>query len=299
MEIEYEKRNRRFDFAGTEYSSEKTHWREKCGNRLLYRRAQLSVGILHWHESLEVCRMLKGEAVFTVEDREYRFKAGDIVIIPGKSLHMFECEGDYLADVFLIPPHKLLSIITEFPVFPSFISNEQIESVEGLKQEIEYLFDRIYKEFLEQKPYFASVAFAYALNVVCLLCRNFDPQKNKRVKNAEIIEPVLNEIRNDSANPEYSLSYFAKKLGYTTEYFSYIFKEYAGIGFKSFLDRQRIDQAKRIMIRQDVSVSQLALICGYNNVRTFNNRFKEFENMSPSQFQKSVSRKQKSTEEII
>ncbi len=299
MKIEYEKKNRRFNFSGTEFSSDKTHWREKCDNRLLYRRAQLSVGILHWHESLEVCKMIRGEAVFTIEDQEYKFKAGDIVIIPGKSLHMLECEGDYLADVFLIPPHKLLSIITEFSVFPSYISAEQIEKVEGLKEEIDYLFERINKEFEEQKPYFSSIAFAYALNVVCLLSRNFNPQKNKRVKNSEIIEPVLNEIRNDATNPEYSLAFFAKKLGYTTEYFSYIFKEYAGIGFKVFLDRQRIDQAKRIMILKDVSISQLASICGYNNVRTFNNRFRELEKMSPSQFQKTVSRRQKSTEEII
>ena len=299
MKVEYEKSSRRFAFRGAEFSSEKNHWREKSDDRLLYRRAQLSVGILHWHENLEVCKLVSGEAVFTIEDKKYKFHAGDIVIIPGKSLHMLECDGDHLADVFLIPLHKSRSVITDFPAFPCFITHEQIMSVDGLEEEINYLFDRINCEFSDKKPYYASIAFAYALNVICVLSRNFNIQKIQRVKNAEILEPVLNEIRTDATNPEYSLSYFAKKLGYTTEYFSYIFKEYAGIGFKAFLDRRRIDEAKRIMIQRDVSVSELAVFCGYNNVRTFNNRFKELEKINPSQFQKTVAQKHKNTDEII
>ncbi|MBE6787858.1 MAG: helix-turn-helix domain-containing protein [Ruminococcaceae bacterium] len=299
MKIEYERSNPRFAFGGAEFSSEKTHWREKSDDKLLYRRSQLSVGILHWHENLEVCKLVKGDAVFTIEDKKYKFSEGDIVIIPGKSLHMLECEGDHLADVFLIPLHKSRSVITEFPAVPCFITHEQITAIDGLEQEINYLFERINCEFSDKKPYYASIAFAYALNVICVLSRNFNIQKIQRVKNAEILEPVLNEIRTDATNAEYSLSYFAKKLGYTTEYFSYIFKEYAGVGFKSFLDRQRIEEAKRIMVQSDVSISQLAIICGYNNVRTFNNRFKELENMNPSQFQKTVSKRQKSFKEII
>ncbi|MBR6533750.1 MAG: helix-turn-helix domain-containing protein [Clostridia bacterium] len=299
MLVEYEKSSRRFAFTGAQFSSEKTHWREKSDNQLLYRRSQLSVGILHWHENFEVCKMISGEAVFTMEDKKYKFHAGDMVIIPGKCLHMLECDGDHLADVFLIPLHKSRSVITEFPAFPSYISHEQIANIDGLQEEIDYLFDRINCEFSDKKSYYASIAFAYALNVICVLSRNFDIQKIQRVKNAEILEPVLNEIRSNATNPEYSLSYFSKKLGYTREYFSYIFKEYAGMGFKTFLDRQRIDEAKRIMIERDISVSELSLICGYNNVRTFNNRFKEFEKINPSQFQKKVAQKHKILDEII
>jgi len=106
MKVEYEKSSRRFAFKGAEFSSEKNYWREKSDNQLLYRRSQLSVGILHWHENLEVCRLVSGEATFIIEDKKYKFNAGDIVIIPGKSLHLLECEGDHLADVFLIPLHN-------------------------------------------------------------------------------------------------------------------------------------------------------------------------------------------------
>ncbi len=300
MEIKYEKSSSRLTFAGATFSSEKSYWREKEHTSILiYRRAQLSLGILHWHENLEVCRLVSGEAVFTIEDKKYEFRAGDIVIIPGKSLHLLECEGDHLADLFTIPYHKLRSIITDSPAFPCYISREQIEATDGLKEEIDFLFEKIYNEFNNQKPYYTSVAFAYALNVICVLSRNFDIQKTKRIKNSDIMEPILNEIRSDATNPEYSLSYFAKKLGYTTEYFSCLFKEYAGMGFKKYLDRQRIDEAKRIMIRRDVSISDLATLCGYNNVRTFNNRFKEFEKITPSQFQKESLIKKNNSEEFI
>jgi hypothetical protein len=75
MEIEYEKITNRFAFSGAEFSSDKIHWREKEYTSMVYRRAQLSVGILHWHESIEVCRLLSGNAVFDIEGKRYVFKA--------------------------------------------------------------------------------------------------------------------------------------------------------------------------------------------------------------------------------
>lgn len=299
MEIEYEKITNRFAFSGAEFSSDKIHWREKEYTSMVYRRAQLSVGILHWHESIEVCRLLSGNAVFDIEGKRYVFKAGDIIIIPGKSLHLLECEGEHLADVFLIPSYQFLPIISEYPTFASFISGDDIKKIDGLKSELDFLFDRIRDEFSNKTAHWHSIALSYGVTVIALLSRNFSVLKTQRRKNSHILEPVLTEIKNDCTNPEYSLSYFAKKLGYTTEYFSCLFKEYAGMGFKKYLDRQRIDEAKRIMIRRDVSISDLAGYCGYNNVRTFNNRFKEFEKITPSQFQKETFVKNNSKDEII
>lgn len=299
MDIKYEINNSRFAFGGAEYSNYKQYWREKEVDNMIYRRAQLTVGILHWHESIEVCRLVSGEAVFTIEDKKYKFGVGDIVIIPGKSLHLLECEGDHIADVFLIPSYQFLPIISEYPTFASFISDEDIKKVYGLKAELDFLFDRIRYEFSEKGYHWQSIALSYGVSVIALLSRNFGVLKTQRRKNSNILEPVLSEIKNDCTNPEYSLSYFAKKLGYTTEYFSCLFKEYAGMGFKKYLDRQRIDEAKRIMIRRDISISDLAGYCGYNNVRTFNNRFKDFEKITPSQFQKETFIKNKDEEEII
>ncbi len=288
MKAEFEKSNRRFAFAETDFLSEKMHWRENLENRLYYRKSQLSIGVLHWHEHIEVCRLIKGKAQFTVEGHKYDFNVGDIIIIPSKRLHLLECTGEHSAEVFVIPAYYFSPVLNEYPTHRCHILSSKINEINGLKEELDTLFNKIETEFENKDNHWDSIALTSALNIFCLLSRNFNIFNTNRRKNSQIIEPVLDEIKNDATNPEYSLSYFAKKLGYTTEYFSCLFKEYVGMGFKKYLDRQRIDEAKRIMIRRDISISDLAGFCGYNNVRTFNNRFKEFEKIAPSQFQKQM-----------
>lgn len=299
MEIEYEKSNNKFAFAGTHFLSEQMFWRENLENRLYYRKSKLSIGVLHWHEHIEVCRLIKGSAQFTVEGHKYDFNVGDIIIIPSKRLHLLECSDEHLAEVFVIPTFYFSPVLNEYPTHRCHILSDRIDEIDGLKDELDALFNKIETEFLNKENHWDSIALTCALNIFCLLSRNFNIFNTNRRKNSQIIEPVLAEIKTDSTNHEYSLSYFAKKLGYTTEYFSYIFKEYTGKGFKMFLDRQRIEEAKRIMLARDVSITDLAIMCGYNNVRTFNNQFKKFEKITPTDFQKQIVVKSNTTDEII
>ena len=205
-----------------------------------------------------------------------------------------------MAEVLVIPAYYFTPVLNEYPTHRCHILSSKINEVAGLREELDSLFAKIEKEFETKENYWASIALTSALNIFCLLSRNFNIFKTSRKKNSQIIEPVLEEIKANATNPEYSLSYFANKLGYTTEYLSFIFKEYTGKGFKSFLDRQRIEEAKRIMLGQDISVTDLAIMCGYNNVRTFNNQFKKFEKLTPTDFQKKIVAKSHNiTDEII
>ena len=113
---------------------------------------------------------------------------------------------------------------------------------------------------------------------------SFPPTKTLHGKKWKYFQSVFDEIKSDCTKHEYSLLYFAKKLNYTPEYFSSMFKTIAGVGFKDYLDRQRIEEAKRLLLVNYSSISNIAELCGFTNIRTFNNRFKALENMTPTEF---------------
>ena len=76
----------------------------------------------------------------------------------------------------------------------------------------------------------------------------------------------------------------AAQLNYTPEYLSTIFHECVGMGFKEYLDNSRINQAKNMILAHNLSISEIAVKCGFENIRTFNNRFKKIVNMTPSEY---------------
>ena len=46
----------------------------------------------HWHNEWELLRVIKGELLLTLNDEQYRIKAGEIVLIAGETLHGGEAD---------------------------------------------------------------------------------------------------------------------------------------------------------------------------------------------------------------
>ena len=257
---------------------------ETTTNHIIYSRKKLPSNILHWHESIEFCRANSDGSKFLIDNQTYNFNKGDIVIIPSKCIHKLLCNNDSQFDIFLIPTHDFMPVIRHYPAIPIYISNEDIQKIEGLEKQIDDLFEKINKTFPLNIPYSQTLSLSYALSLTALVLMSFPPKINAIDKNRKCIQPVLDEISNNCTNPLYSLSYFAKKLNYSPEYFSSMFKTVMGIGFKDYLDRQRIEEAKRLLLINFSSISNIAEHCGFSNIRTFNNRFKALENITPSEF---------------
>lgn len=273
---------------------------EATKNHIMYSRKQLPTNILHWHDSIELCRSISGDCEFTIDNKTYKFNKGDIVIIPSKCIHKFTSNGSNYVNIFLIPTQDFMPIIRHYPSIPIYISHEKICQVNGLAEQIDDLFNKIHNAYQLNIPYSQTLSLSYALSLTALLLMTFPPAKTSHGKKWKYFQPVFDEIKNDCTKPEYSLHYFAKKLNYTPEYFSTMFKSIVGIGFKDYLDRQRIEEAKRLLLINYSSISNIAEHCGFTNIRTFNNRFKALENMTPTEFiNKYISKENEDTEEFI
>ena len=64
-------------------------------------------------------------------------------------------------------------------------------------------------------------------------------------------------------------------------YFSRLFSREAGEGFTSFVNREKIELAKKELRQTRKSVSQIAEELGYLNVSHFINLFKRLEGVTP------------------
>ena len=73
----------------------------------------------------------------------------------------------------------------------------------------------------------------------------------------------------------------AGMVSYSRSYFSVAFKKTLGITFNNFLRRERILNAMRLMARTDLSKSEIARRCGYEDMGNFKNAFRDVTGSFP------------------
>ena len=81
---------------------------------------------------------------------------------------------------------------------------------------------------------------------------------------------------------ELKLSEVASTFGYSAEYLSRMFKKYARINFKTYLQDIRMVYAYRELTNTDKTISQIALDNGFCNSRAFSKEFQRRYGVLPS-----------------
>ena len=78
----------------------------------------------------------------------------------------------------------------------------------------------------------------------------------------------------------------AKEVGMNATYFSTYYKNKTGETFRTFINRSRVEYAKKLLIETNLSVEELGLQLGYSDYRSFHRIFKQQEGMAPSDYRK-------------
>ena len=76
----------------------------------------------------------------------------------------------------------------------------------------------------------------------------------------------------------------AAVAGMTPQAFSRFFRKTAGKTFVDYLAELRVSQACRLLIETDLSVVEICLRSGFNNLSNFNRRFRKLRKQSPREF---------------
>ncbi|HKL75172.1 MAG TPA: helix-turn-helix domain-containing protein [Halanaerobiales bacterium] len=97
------------------------------------------------------------------------------------------------------------------------------------------------------------------------------------------VNQALDYIENNY-NKELSLKKVSKKVGLSLYYFSHLFKEEVGVSFVTYLNKFRIKKAKEFLVNSKMNIAEISFEVGYNDPNYFTRVFKEYEDLTPSEF---------------
>ena len=67
-------------------------------------------------------------------------------------------------------------------------------------------------------------------------------------------------------------------------YFSKLFKEATGENFIEYLTNIRIDKAKELLEKSDLSMKEICAMCGYSDPNYFSRTFKKNVGLTPTEY---------------
>jgi YesN/AraC family two-component response regulator len=81
-----------------------------------------------------------------------------------------------------------------------------------------------------------------------------------------------------------SLSMVAKRSGFSVPLFCRVFKKRTGQTFASYLNRLRVEEAKKLLRGSSLALGQVGQICGFRNAHHFIRNFKKVAGRTPGDF---------------
>ncbi len=257
---------------------------ENLTKEVLFRRYIIRTGKWHWHDNAELIRIANGCAEVTVGNDTYDMVRGDIIFVQSKQLHFFETDSDdCIAELCMISPAYLNKWLSAQLVLNPYIPCEEIKKSPELAREIDFIMSVLIRESEKNEPFHQEIMELEILHLCCVLARQFSSNVKMNSKRADFVYDILNYM-SQNFDEKISLTSVAERYNYSSAYLSSLFSAYLGVGFKKHLDQIRVAEAKRMMISTDLSITNIALKCGFDSVRTFNNRFKAITKITPSEF---------------
>ena len=85
-----------------------------------------------------------------------------------------------------------------------------------------------------------------------------------------------------------SLKTLGELTGYSKNHFRNLFSAAMNISPQKYLEKIRIDNAKFLMIKNEIPISEIAYASGFSSQSYFTKAFKEVTGQTPGQFMKSA-----------
>jgi two-component system response regulator YesN len=112
--------------------------------------------------------------------------------------------------------------------------------------------------------------------------RTTNGRKNHNLRQA--IKYIHNNFSTDI-----SLDRVAGTAGISKYHFSRLFKEMTGLTYQSYLNRVRIEQAKKLLNDEELSITDTGYAVGYSDLTHFERIFKKLTGTTPSQYRRRTS----------
>ena len=243
----------------------------------------------HDHSAVEILLTLEGMVTYTIEDKIYQVRKGEILIVPPDTLHSLSMGEGSSRYLFLFESDAIMAMRDLKAMASYFHKPFHLRDGSDAHVRIRELLLRAREAYEKREMMWNTMCYSCILRVYATLGQRYlsgiKPRTGDNMRNmdSEVINAVMTYI-NNHYREELSLEDVARFAGFSRYYFSRSFKRQTGYSFKDYLCQKRLQVAMDLLIRTNRSMRDVAIESGFGSVATFNRVFREKKGCTPSQY---------------
>lgn len=260
-------------------------------NIRLYSNTDCEAYPSHWHTPMEIIMPLENQYRVTCCNELYTLREGDVLVINPGIIHSMEADAG--RRLIFQADFTLLYGIRELEATMSIISPALLITAEDLPEiheQIQNLMMEISDEYFADAPLSEAAIYAKLIEIFVLIGRSYSPNarnfNNSISKQREYTERFLyicNYI-SEHYSEDLTLDYVAGISGFSKYHFSRLFKQFTNLSFYKYLNKKRIENAEKLLMDQELTITEIALQCGFSSLSAFIRMFKIIKNCTPTEF---------------
>lgn len=256
----------------------------------------------HIHSAIEFIYITKGTFIFEINNETILASEGDLILIRANTIHSFfhpdYTDGEYY--VLKLTSEYLFGLfkgVEDASCLLSFLKSTKNNQVVFKKNEISNKIKNLWKKMIEESNsndiFMLLIERSYCCIFVINMYREFlQKEKTKDMSNVnnDLIFLIHKSVEFIDQNYETNITAekCAKFVNLSYSYFAKLFKIIVGKTFKEYLTAVRMSKAYNLILETDLTITEVALSCGYNNHAYFTAEYKKIFKETPKETKKTT-----------
>lgn len=244
----------------------------------------------HCHDYYEIYYLFSGKVRYLIDDNLFDINSGDIVLVKKNKLHMTKKPDTlYGANIKVyIDENTLDSLGANSNKFKDCFEFIHIIVPDKKKKHIEEIFDKIRREYKNKdifsNQFINNLVYELMTNIYrVIFIDNEDSFIDSFSTQSNEINIAIRYIYSNYSE-KLTLPGVAKIVNMNPSYFSRCFKKTTGIGLMDYVNNVRIKNAVSMISDTNMSLTDIAHACGYNNQSYFCRQFQKIIGCSASEY---------------
>ena len=244
----------------------------------------------HWHNSLEIVLAICGGQYAWIDGQYYALYHDQSipVIINSKSIHSFESGNPqpYIGLALQINYQFLKQVYHK--IDHVYFKQPDMQTGKMIKEQI-FLINQYYESKSDNKE---MLIYASLYRLIYILADHLAVEKENKIelkseKNKKRITQIINYI-DDHYQEELTIEQLSQVFHLSEGYLSKLFKENLGVTIKSYISQTRAKQVRQALLNSDLPLIDIAIGCGFPNVKSMNRVFQTLYHCTPNQYRHNI-----------
>lgn len=254
----------------------------------------------HFHDWYEIVYVYRGKGTFFIDHTFYEMKQGDLFLIPGNTIHRAtpDKETPVTSTAIYFSPSiaQAPNLGDSFSYLQCFEQaaahhNYKFETLLPQRQHLDSCLESI--EYESKHPNLGHRQAILLQLLQVLLFLNRDLGSGTKPNTGDSIAPPMwmREILlyiDQHFCEDIGLKTLSKQASVTPAHFSRVFKQLIGMNITAYIMTKRIIRAKQLLSENDLNISIIAEMCGFESLPHFHAMFKRVLGMTPAAARKSA-----------